>query len=84
VSAIIVVFSTWTDLLLAINWFVGAEKVSDVVMAMFIAFLLIVCIYYSVKISELEEKSKKMAQALALIKEANLPRRIDDQEESES
>jgi len=67
VSAAIVLLSSWTDLLLAVNWVVGAEKASDVVLAAFIAFLLLICIYYSVKISELAEQNKKLAQELALM-----------------
>jgi len=67
VSASIVLLSTWTDLLLAINWVVGAEKPSDVVLAAFIAFLILICIYYSVKISELAEQNKKLAQELVLM-----------------
>lgn len=68
VSAAIVVLSTWTDLLSAVNWVVGAEKASDVVLAAFVAFLLLICIYYSVKLSELREQNKKIAQELALLK----------------
>jgi len=68
VSAVVVVLSTWTDLLLAINWLVGAEKVSDVVLAAFVAFLLVIGIYYSVKISELTEQNRQIAQELAIIK----------------
>lgn len=68
VSTVIVVLSTWTDLLSAVNWVVGAEKASDVVLAAFVAFLLLICIYYSVKLSELREQNKKIAQELALLK----------------
>jgi hypothetical protein len=68
VSAGIVLLSSWTDLLLAINWVVGAEKASDVVLAAFVVFLLLICIYYSVKISELAEQNEKSAQELALMK----------------
>jgi len=68
VSISIVVLSTWTDLLLMINVLVGAANVTDVVLAAFVAFLLLVCIYYSVKISELTERSKSLAQEVALLK----------------
>jgi hypothetical protein len=68
VSAAIVVLSAWTDLLSAVNWVVGAEKASDVVLAAFVAFLLLICIYYSVNLSELREQNKKIAQELALLK----------------
>jgi len=53
---------------LAINWVVGAEKASDVVLAAFVVFLLLICIYYSIKISELAEQNEKLAQELALMK----------------
>jgi hypothetical protein len=68
VSAVVILLSVWTDLLLAVNWFVGAEKVSDVVLAAFVAFLLMVCIYFSVRLSELTEQNKRIAQEIALMK----------------
>jgi len=68
VSVAIILLSTWPDLLLAINWLVGAERTTDVVLAAFIAFLLLICIYYSTKISELTEQNKRLAQELALVK----------------
>ena len=67
VSIVIVLLSTWTDLLLAINWLVGAEKVSDLVLAAFTAFLLVICIYFSVRLSELKEQNKRMGQEIAII-----------------
>jgi hypothetical protein len=68
VSAAIIVVSTWTDLLFTINWVVGAEKASDVVLGAFVAFLLIFGIYYSIKISDLTEQNRKIAQEIAVIK----------------
>jgi hypothetical protein len=70
VSVIIVLLSTWTDLLLAVNWVVDTQKNSEVVLAAFIAFLLIICIYYSIKLSQLAEQNKKLAQEIAIIKTA--------------
>ena len=64
----IVVLSTWTDLLLAISAITEVENVTDLVTAAFIAFLLLISIFYSVKISELEEKTKRLAQDAALLK----------------
>ncbi len=68
VSIAIVVLSTWTGLLIAIDQAVGAAKASDVVFAAFVAFLIVVSIYYSVKISELSEQNRKIAQEFALLK----------------
>ena len=66
VSVAIVLLSTWTGLLVAINQIVGAANVSNVVLAAFVAFLIIVSIYYSVKISTLEKQNKRMAQEIAV------------------
>jgi hypothetical protein len=68
VSFSIVVMSVWTDLLTFIRFAVGARDPTDLVTAIFIAFLLITCIYYSVKISELTEQNRKMSQELAIIR----------------
>ena len=67
-AAAIILLSTWTDLLIAINQIVGAAKVSDVVLAAFVALLIIVSIYYSVKISMLEKQNRIMAQEIAVLK----------------
>lgn len=71
VSITIVVLSTWTALLVAINQVVGAAKTSDVVFASFVALLIMVSIYYSIKISELTEQNRKIAQEIAVIKTLN-------------
>jgi hypothetical protein len=68
VSLSIVLISTWTDLLTFIRTIVGAREPTDLVVAIFIAFLLITCIYYSVKISELTEQNRKISQELAIIR----------------
>ena len=68
VSLSIVLISTWTDLLTFIRAMVGAREPTDLVLAIFIAFLLITCIYYSVKISELTEQNRKMSQELAIVR----------------
>ena len=57
-----------TALLVAINQVVGAAKVSDVVLASFVALLIVVSIYYSIKISELAEQNRKIAQEIAVMK----------------
>ncbi len=68
VSLGIIILSSWTDLLVAIDRIVGAQRVSDVVVAAFIGFLLVVCIYYSVKISSLTDQNRRIGQELALLK----------------
>ena len=68
VSIVIVALSTWTTLLVAINNLVGTQSASNVVLAAFVALLIAVSIFYSVKISELTDKSRRLAQEIALIK----------------
>ena len=71
VSVAILILSTWTALLVAVNQVVGADKVSDVVFASFVGFLILVNIYFSIRISELTEQNKKIAQEIAVIKTTN-------------
>jgi len=68
VSISMVLLSNWTGLLIAINSIVSAQNVSDVVLSAFVTLLIIVSIYYSVKISELTEQNRRIAQELALSK----------------
>ncbi len=66
VSVAIILLSTWIGLLIAINQVVGAANVSNVVLAAFVAFLIVVSVYYSVKISSLEKQNKRLAQEIAV------------------
>jgi len=68
VSVGIVVISTWTDLLLAMNTVVGVSNPTDLVLVAFVAFLFLICIYYSIRISELSEQNRKLAQETAILK----------------
>ena len=73
VSISMVLLSTWTGLLIAINSIVEAQRVPDVVLSGFVTLLIIVSIYYSVKISELTDQNKKIAQELAILKVLERP-----------
>ncbi len=68
VSIAMILLSAWTGLLTAINQVVGAARTSDVVLAAFVAFLIVVSIYYSMKLSELSEQNRKVAQEIAVMK----------------
>lgn len=63
--------------MLAINQVVGAANISDVVLAAFVAFLIIVSIYFSVRLSELTERNRKIAQHLALLNLTQSKDRLD-------
>lgn len=80
VSTAIILLSTWTALLVAINQIVGAARVSDVVLASFVTFLIVISVYYSVKISELSEQNRRIAQQLAVMSALN-PEKADREED---
>lgn len=80
VSISIILLSTWTDLLLTINFVVGSSHPTYLVLAAFVALLIIVSIYYSMKISELTEQNRKLAQEIALLKTPRNPPREEDEE----
>jgi len=68
ISVVITVLSTFQSLLLLINSVVQADNPANVVLAAFIFMLILVSIYYSIKISALTEQNKKLAQELAIIR----------------
>jgi hypothetical protein len=67
ISVVVVVLSTYQDLLTWINLLVQAGDPNDVVLASFIFMLILFSIYYSVKISELTDQNKRLAQEVALL-----------------
>jgi len=67
ISFTITVISTFQDILVWANTLLQASSTTYVVLSSFIFLLIVVSIYYSVKISELTEQNKKLAQAMALI-----------------
>jgi len=69
VCSSIIVISIWQDLLVFLNtYIVGADRATDFVFAMYIAFLIVIGINYSVKNTELDRKTKILAQEVALLK----------------
>ena len=68
IGASIIVLSTWTELLIALKVILDAQRVSDIILAAFIMFLLIMSIYYSAKLSEIVEQNKRLAQEIALLR----------------
>lgn len=63
----ITVISLRQDLLIKLNWYIGAGNPTSLVLAAFIGFLLIISIFFSVKISELTEQNKRLVQIIALL-----------------
>lgn len=77
ISATIIILSMFQDLLIWISLIVQASNPTDVVLASFIFLLILVSIYYSIKISELTEQNKKLAQELAILR-ANTRKKEND------
>jgi len=74
ISVSIFLISTMPDLLWILQWVFGLGTPSlDVLLAAFIGFLLIISIYYSVRISELTDQNERLVQEMALIKATVLP-----------
>ena len=67
ISFTITILSTFQDLIGFANLILQSSDPTYVVLVSFIFLLIVVSIYYSVKISELTEKNKKIVQALALL-----------------
>jgi hypothetical protein len=67
ISLAIAIISTFQVLLTWANLILQAGSTTWVVLTSFIFLLILVSIYYSVKISELTEQNKRIAQALALL-----------------
>ena len=83
ISISVVLISTMPDLLWILQWVLGwGTPVTDVVFASFIGFLLMICIYFSVKISELSEQNQKLVQEIAVIKASVLPRHKDEKKKT--
>jgi len=85
VSISIVLFSTMPDLLWLLRWIFGWETaVTELMLAAFIGFLLIISIFYSVRISELSDQNEKLVQELALVKASVLPLHQDEKKRKAS
>jgi len=83
ISISVVLISTQQDLLWMLQWTLGwGTPVTDAVLAAFIGFLLIISIYYSVKISELVDQNEKLVQEMALIKATVLPLHEDEKKKT--
>lgn len=83
ISISVVLISTMPDLLWILQWVLGwGTPVTDVVLAAFVGFLLIICIYYSVKISELSDQNEKLVQEMAVIKASVSPLHEDEKKTS--
>ena len=61
------VLAIWYDLLVAVTHLIGAIVPTTTLFIFGMMFLMVICIYFSVKISALTDKLETVAQALALL-----------------
>ncbi len=64
---VIFVLGLWFDLLLSITYFIGAGNPPSTLFFLGLIFLILINIHYSVKISELTNQVKNLAQELAIL-----------------
>ena len=68
ISVSITTISLRSDILMKINILIDAQNPTSLIFSIFIGFLIMICIYFSVKISELSEQNKRLAQEISLVK----------------
>lgn len=67
-TAVLLVLSLWRDLLHKISHLAGVEYPPALLFLIAFLFLLVIVLHYSVVISDLSEKNKKLAQEIGLLK----------------
>lgn len=67
-AVILIALSIWRDLLHTISRIAGVEYPPALLFFMAFLFLLLIVLHYSVEISDLSEKNKRLAQELAILK----------------
>lgn len=68
-AVVLIALSLWRDLLHTISRVVGVEYPPALLFFMAFIFLLLIVLHYSIEISDLSEKNKRLAQEIALLKE---------------
>ena len=68
VGALLFVLASWYGLLKAVTSFIGAGFTSSTLFFFGIIFLMLMNLHFSIKISDLTEKVKNLAQEIALLR----------------
>ena len=84
-GAMILILALWYDLLQGITHFIGAALPTSTLFFLGLVFLILIAIQFSVKVSELNNQVKNLAQENGLLKnrveELEVKRRVDHGEE---
>lgn len=67
-TAVLLILSLWRDLLHRISHLAGVEYPPALLFLIAFLFLLVIVLHYSVVISDLSEKNKRLAQEIAILK----------------
>jgi predicted membrane channel-forming protein YqfA (hemolysin III family) len=65
---ILFILAAWHDLLLAITYFIGAALATSTLFFFGLVFLILINIYYSIKISTITNQMKDLAQEIGILK----------------
>ncbi|VAW35219.1 hypothetical protein MNBD_DELTA02-144 [hydrothermal vent metagenome] len=84
--AVVGLFAVWRDLLDRVAIFVGVQYPPSLLFLMAFIFVLLILLHFSVVISVLTERNKKLAQEVAIIKDelAEVERKLSDNKRKES
>jgi hypothetical protein len=67
VTAAMCVIAFWGDLLLGITHLIGAMNANSVIFLFGLGFLTLVSVHYSIRLSDLTDRNKDLAQAVAIL-----------------
>jgi hypothetical protein len=67
VTAAMAVLALWGDLLRAITHLLGAYNANSVIFLFGLGFLTVVSVHYSIRLSDLTNRNKDLAQAVAIL-----------------
>jgi hypothetical protein len=67
VTAAMVLLAFWGDLLLAITRLIGASNANSVIFLFGLGFLTVVALHVSIRLSELTDRNKDLAQSVAIL-----------------
>jgi len=66
---VLIVLALWENLLLAITYLIGAKLAASMVFFFSLIFLGTISLHYSIKITQLEHKVKRLTQELSILKD---------------
>jgi hypothetical protein len=67
VTAAMCVLAFWGDLLIGIKDLVGAGSANSIIFLFGLGFLTLVSVHYSIRLSDLTDRNKDLAQAVAIL-----------------